>query len=71
MKNRFVDLIREALGKAGHNPRDYAGHSFSIGAAGACELNDSSIQMLSSTAYLVYIKTPMEQLASILAVSCR
>ena len=73
-KTRFVDYIREELGKVGFNPRDYAGHSFRIGAAttaGACGLNDSTIQMLgrwSSSAYLAYIKTPREQLASLSAV---
>ena len=69
-KKRFVDAVREALSLAGLNPKDYAGHSFRIGAAttaGACGLNDSTIQMLSrwsSSAYLVYIRTPRENFSS-------
>ena len=68
-KNRFVEAIRSVISKLGLNPRDYAGHSFRIGAAttaGACGLSDSTIQMLgrwSSSAYLLYIRTPREQLA--------
>ena len=68
-KNRFVDAIRAALLQLGLNPENYEGHSFRIGAAttaGECGLSDSTIQMLgrwSSSAYLVYIKTPREQLA--------
>ena len=67
--NCFVDAIRAALLQLGLNPKNYVGHSFRIGAAttaGACGLSDSTIQMLgrwSSSAYLVYIKTPREQLA--------
>ena len=73
-KARFIDHIREVLGKAGLSPRDYAGHSFRIGAATtarACGLNDSTIQMLgrwSSSAYLAYIKTSRKQLANQSAV---
>ena len=68
-KARFVDAVRSALATAGLNPKDYAGHSFRIGAATTAHsrgLNDSTIQTLgrwSSSAYLVYIKTPKEQLA--------
>ena len=56
------------------NHKEYAWHSFRIGAAttaGTCGLNDSSIQMLgrwSSSAYQVYIKTPRQQLANLSAV---
>ncbi len=68
-KTRFVDAIRSALATAGLNPKDYAGHSFRIGAATTAHsrgLNDSTIQTLrrwSSSAYLVYMKTPKDQLA--------
>ncbi len=68
-KARFVEAVRSALATAGLNPKDYAGHSFRIGAATTAHsrgLNDSTIQTLgrwSSSAYLVYIKTPKEQLA--------
>ena len=69
-KPRFVEAVRQALGRAGFDPKSYTGHSFRIGAAttaNACGLNDSTIQMLgrwSSLAYLVYVRTPREQLAS-------
>ena len=48
-KSRFVDAVRQVLSIIGLNPLHYAGHSFRIGAAtaaGACGLNDSTIQML-------------------------
>ncbi len=48
-KSRFVEAVRQVLVTIGLNPRHYAGHSFRIGAAttaGACGLNDSTIQML-------------------------
>ena len=73
-KKRFVDAVRKALSLPGLNPKDYAGHSFRIGTAttaGACGLNDSTIQMLtkwSSSAYLVYIRTPRERLANFSSV---
>ena len=31
-KSRFVEAVREALGRAGLNPKAFAGHSFRIGA---------------------------------------
>ena len=69
-KPRFVEAVRQALGRAGFDPKAYTGHSFRIVAAAtanACGLNDSTIQMLgrwSSSAYLVYVRTPREQLAT-------
>ena len=33
VKSKFVNLLREALQKAGLDPTKYAGHSFRIGAA--------------------------------------
>ena len=76
-KSRFVEAVREALGVAGLDPRAYAGHSFRIGAATTarvCGLSDSTIQMLgrwSSSAYLVYIRTPREHLATFSAILSR
>ena len=70
----FVAAVRDALGAAGLDPKAFAGHSFRMGAAttaNACGLNDSTIQMLgrwSSLAYLVYIQTPREQLATFLSL---
>ena len=69
-KSRFVEAVRQALGRAGFDPMAYAGHSFRIGAAttaNARGINDSTIQMLgrwSSSAYLGYIRTSREQLAT-------
>ena len=69
-KSRFVEAVRQVLSTIGLNPLHYAGHSFRIGAATAastCGLNDSTIQMLgrwSSSAYLSYIRTPRDNLAS-------
>ena len=69
-KHCFVAAVRDALGAAGLDPKAFAGHWFRIGAAttaNACGLNDSTIQMLgrwSSSAYLVYIETPRDQLAT-------
>ena len=66
---RLVDELRKVLSSAGLEAKDYAGHSFRIGAAttvAACGFRESTIQMLgrwSSTAYLTYIKTPRDQLA--------
>ena len=68
-KPRLVEEVRKALTAAGFIAKDYAGHSFRIGAtttAGACGLSDSTIQMLgrwSRAAYLSYIKTPRDHLA--------
>ncbi len=76
-KSRFVEAVRQALSSAGLDPRAYAGHSFRIGAAttaNECGLNDSTIQMLgrwSSSAYLVYIRTPREQLAAYSSILSR
>ncbi len=53
-KARFVDAVRAT---AGLNPKDYAGHSFRIGAAHS---RGSTIQTLGRSAYLVYTKTPKE-----------
>ena len=69
-KAAFVKKVREALASLGLAPKDYAGHSFRIGAATAASqagLEDSVIQSLgrwSSAAFLRYIRTPREQLAS-------
>ncbi len=67
IKNRFVEEVRSALAAAGLNPKEYAGHSFRIGAtttAHARGLNDSTIQTLGRwPSYLVYIKTHKDQLA--------
>ncbi len=68
-KARFTDVIREALEAVGLPQDQFAGHSFRIGAATTAVkagIDDSTIRMLgrwNSTAFLVYIRTPREQLA--------
>ena len=73
-KERFVSGVREALRKAGINQKQYAGHSFRIGAATTASqrgISESTIKMLGrweSSAYQLYVRTPRENLASISAV---
>ena len=68
-QQRFVDMVRAALQKAGVDQRQYCGHSFRIGAATTAAkkgLDDNIIKTLGrweSTAYLQYVKIPREQLA--------
>ena len=70
-KSQFVAELRKALAACGFNPIAYAGHNFRIGAATAeaqAELPDSTIQTLgrwNSAAFLSYIRTPRQQLASL------
>ena len=65
------DFIGTVLGRIGLPAEDYAGHSFRIGAATSAALagvEDSTIQLLGrwrSAAFLRYIQTPHERLASI------
>ena len=73
-KDLIVSKVREAFTTAGFNSKDYAGHSFRIGAvttAGECGINDYTIKMLGrwqSSAYQLYLRTPQETLASISAI---
>ena len=68
-RQRFVDLVREALQKAGIDQQKYCGHSFRSGAATTAAkkgLEDCIIKTLGrweSVAYLQYVKIPREQLA--------
>ena len=70
-KSLFVSNVRDALSRAGFVSKDYAGHSFRIGAAttaAECGLNEYTIKMLGrwhSSAYQRYIRTPRENLAGI------
>lgn len=70
-KARFVGEVRKALTLTGLNPLNYAGHSFRIGAATAAAaggIPEAAIQMLgrwTSSAYLLYIRTPRDQLAKL------
>lgn len=68
-KARFTEVIREALEAVGLPRHQFAGHSFRIDAATTAAkagVEDSMIRMLgrwNSSAFLVYIRTPREQLA--------
>ena len=67
-RESFVRGVRKALEEAGYAGKDYAGHSFRIGAAttaARCGLQDSLIKTLGrweSSAYTLYIRTPPETL---------
>lgn len=70
-RDRFVSALRRALVESGINPSLYAGHSFRVGAATTAALRglqDSLIKTLgrwSSSAYMVYIRTPQSTLVSV------
>ena len=70
LKPSFVFEVRKALSAVGLPAGDYAGHSFRIGAAtaaAAAGIEDSTIQLLgrwNSAAFLSYVRTPRQKLAS-------
>ena len=70
-RDAFVREVRRALSSAGVDPGAYCGHTFRIGAAtvaAAVGIEDSTIMTLgrwNSSAYLRYIRTPRELLASV------
>lgn len=74
VKAWFISQIRDVLAAIGLPQHHYAGHRFRIGAATTAALRgieDSTIQALGrwhSAAFLQYIRTPKERLASISAV---
>ena len=67
----LVARVRSALSAAGYREKDYAGHSFRIGAAttaSRCGVQDSLIKTLGrweSTAYTRYIRTAPEVLCKV------
>ena len=72
-KTRFVEEVRVVL-EAAHLPaKDFAGHSFRIGAATTAALAglpDSAIQTLGhwkSSAYLLYIQMEPQKLVTVLS----
>ena len=70
-RSRLVHNLRSVLSQVGVNAANYSGHSFRIGAASTAAAKgvpDSTIKMLGrweSSAYMLYIRTPREQLANI------
>ena len=70
-KPRFVSEVRLALTAANLPAKDFAGHSFRIGAtttSATAGLDDSTIQTLGrwkSASYLLYIRMEPQQLASV------
>ena len=68
-KSCFTSRIRAGLQAVGLPESDFAGHSFHIGAATAAahaRIEDSTIRTLgrwNSSAFLIFICTPREQLA--------
>lgn len=76
-KAKFVASVKEALASAGVDSYKYAGHSFRIGAATTAHLrgiDDAIIKMLGrweSSAYLLYVRTPRDRLASLSSVAIK
>ena len=70
-RERLVDKLRDTLHSIGICQDSYAGHSFRLRAATTAAqhgIPDATIQLLGrwqSTAYLSYVKTPHDKLASI------
>ena len=76
-KSHFIAEVRQALAALSLSFGDYAGHSFRIGAAtaaAAAGIQDSTIQTLgrwSSAAFLTYVRTPRQDLATVSAIIAR
>lgn len=70
-KSRFVEEVRSALSAANLPAKDFAGHSFRIGAATTAAtmgFDDSTIQTLGrwkSSSYLLYIRLEPHRLAAV------
>ena len=73
-RDRLVHHVQDALSTAGVDCIAYAGHSFRIGAvttAARRGIQDATIKMLGrweSSAYLLYIKTPRDQLSAVSSI---
>ena len=67
-RDRFVKAVRLALSSAGVDVSHYSGHSFRIGAAttaflyGISEVLIKTMGRWESSAYMLYVRTPREQL---------
>lgn len=74
---RLVQALHQALGAAGIDSSGYSGHSFRIGAATTATqmgVSDSMIKTLGrwrSSAFMLYIRTPSEQLAAVTSTLVR
>ena len=72
-RDRFVTKVRKVLQQIGMEPKNYAGHSFRIGAATTAVrkgIQDSLISALGqweSITYQLYVRTPCEQLTTVAA----
>ena len=68
----FMSIVRQALSKVGIDPKYYAGHSLRCGAATTAAVQgvgDATMKRLGrwhSSAYQVYVRSPLEGLASLL-----
>ena len=73
-RTKLIQCLRQALSSVGVNCSCYSGHSFRIGAATTAArmgVSDSLIKTLGrwrSSAFMVYIRTPWQQLASVSSV---
>ena len=71
---RFVQAVRAALLAVGVSPAGYSGHSFRIGGAttaaaqGVSEALIKTMGRWQSAAYLLYVRTPREQLLQVARV---
>ena len=70
-RDRFVKAVRLALSSAGVDASHYSGHSFRIGAAttaslcGVSEVLIKTMGRWESSAYMLYVCTPREQLCAV------
>ena len=70
-KPTFIKWVQKALAKLGYDEKGYAGHSFRVGAASTAAMvgiQDSTIKALGrweSTAYLLYVRIPAEELQQV------
>ena len=73
-RTKLIQWLRQALSSIGVDCSGYSGHSFRIGAATTAArmgVNDSLIKTLGrwrSSAFMVYIRTPWQHLASVSSV---
>lgn len=70
-KPAFIKWTQQALEKLGYDKKGFAGHSFRVGAAttaAAMGIQDSIIKVMGrweSSAYLLYVRIPAEELRQV------